>query len=232
MHACSGNHGAFVNGCMIRHASCFNALPSLPSDSVDLILTDPPYDRTSDPASVYQNKGFSDAEWRDLLSHGTRVLRTGGKQLIFCNNTLRLQLEGIVRSTPELTMDAPYTWQHRGYTTVDDRCSSRYREPSDIEYILVIYERGTARQSMYIKDQNRSRNLGSFPRPPRRHFQVKHEALYREILGRYHPGIVLDYCMCTGACGEVALEMGHRFIGFEIVRSLFESAKSRLVRAA
>ena len=49
----------------------------------------------------------------------------------------------------------------------------------------------------------------------------------REILGRYERGVVLDYCMCTGICGQVALELGHKFIGVEITETLFNDAVRR-----
>ena len=72
--------------------------------------------------------------------------------------------------------------------------------------------------------------LGEFGRP--NGAQVKEPALYREILRRYQPGVWLDYCAHTGNCGVVALELGHQFVGVEIMPSHFTTAAERLAVAA
>ena len=73
-------------------------LKELPDACVDLICSDPPYTQgTAAPADPkvcsYQNVAWAESEWHKLLHHGERVLRKGGKHLIFCSNTLRRQLE-------------------------------------------------------------------------------------------------------------------------------------------
>jgi len=219
------------HGYALAEGSCFEVLPLLPAHSVDMICVDPPYDPTFDPSKGYQNKKFSDAEWITLLQEGTRVLKAGGKQFIFCNNILRKQIETVVRTKfPSLNEDEPYVWKHLGYSTVDDRAKASEREQSDLEYVLIIYPRGKQKTKYIPSTESNTRDLGGFPRPRKRvgEKQVKHVDLYRKILRRYERGVVLDYCMCTGVCGQVALELGHKFIGVEIMHELFESSKSRL----
>jgi len=170
--------------------------------------------------SPYQNVAWTASEWRELLDEGTRVLRKGGRQLIFCSNTLRRELEALVDSEKSLKMDCPYVWERAGnMLTWADRAQFHYREPA-LEFVLVIQQRhevaaGTLAQSA----QGASRILGQFGRPEGA--SVKHPDLYRELLSRYEPGVVLDYCMSTGVCGTIALQLGHRFLGVELVPDIY-----------
>ena len=213
---------------VLANGSCFELVKALPDASVDLVCVDPPYTQGSaapvDPkVCSYQNVAWSEAEWRAILLEGTRVLRTGGKQLIFCSNTLRRELEALVDSEPQLKMDCPYVWARAGnLLTTADRVSYAYREPA-LEFVLVIQQRHeVAASSLASAAQGAIRYLGQFGRPEAT--SVKHSDLYRELLGRYEPGVVLDYCMNTGVCGTVALELGHRFLGVELVPSVYSQA--------
>ena len=72
--------------------------------------------------------------------------------------------------------------------------------------------------------------LGEFKHRPTTE-TVKPKALYDRVLRPYSMNgsrVVLDYCMYTGLCGEVALELGNAFIGCEIMHKLFQKAKTRL----
>jgi len=213
---------------VLANGSCFELVKSLPDASVDLVCVDPPYTQgTAAPVDPkvcsYQNVAWSEAEWRAILREGTRVLRKGGKQLIFCSNTMRRELEALVDSEPQLKMDCPYVWERAGnLLTTADRVSYAYREPA-LEFVLVIQQRHeVAASSLASAAQGASRFLGQFGRPEGA--SVKHPDLYRELLGRYEPGVVLDYCMNTGVCGKVALELGHQFLGVELVPAIYSQA--------
>ena len=213
---------------VLANGSCFQLVKALPDASVDLVCIDPPYSQGSaaprDPkVCSYENVAWSEAEWRAILFEGTRVLRKGGKQLIFCSNTLRRELEALVDSEPLCKMDCPYVWERAGnLLTTADRVSYAYREPA-LEFVLVIQQRHeVAASSLAQTAQGASRILGQFGRPEG--VSVKHPDLYRELLGRYEPGVVLDYCMNTGVCGTVALELGHRFLGVELVPAIYSQA--------
>ena len=218
-------------GYVLAQGSCFDLVKALPDASVDLICVDPPYTQGSsapfDPkVCSYENVAWSEAEWRAILQEGTRVLRKGGKQLIFCSNTLRRELEPLVDSVRTLKMDCPYVWERGGnFRTCADRVSIRYREPA-LEFVLVIQQKHElAASSMAESARNASRILGQFGRPE--DGSVKHPDLYRELLGRYQPGVVLDYCMHKGACGVQALQLGHTFLGVELRPDIFNEALAR-----
>jgi hypothetical protein len=75
--------------------------------------------------------------------------------------------------------------------------------------------------------QGKYANLGEFDKRTEGVDSVKSKRLYQLLLSDYKPGIVLDYCMKTGICGEVALEQGWSFVGVEITPKNFEDAKAR-----
>jgi len=214
--------------------SCLDAIKALPDSSINLICVDVPYDTDNSPPSKtfsptdkqYQNLLWPEAELRTLLLEGTRVLCKGGKQLIFCNFFTMEAITKVVTKIPSLVYDAPYTWTRpKSVASMNDRSMAKKREFYDVEYILVVYERGTVKQSdAFIGRGSDGRNLGKFP-PSGVARQIKHADLYRELLGRYKKGMVLDYCMGTGICGKVALEMGFQFVGVEIHAERFEDAK-------
>ena len=212
-------------GYVLAQGSCFDLVKALSDASIDLICVDPPY--TQGPSSPvdpkvcsYQNVAWSEVEWRTILQEGMRVLRKGGKQLIFCSNTLRRELEELVDSEKTLKTDCPYVWERAGnMLTWADRVSYAYREPA-LEFVLVIQQRHeVAASSLAQSAQGASRFLGQFGRPE--DASVKHPGLYRELLSRYEPGVVLDYCMSTGVCGTIALQLGHRFLGVELVPDIY-----------
>ena len=218
-------------GYVLAQGSCFDLVKALPDASVDLVCVDPPYTQGSsapfDPkVCSYENVAWSEAEWRAILQEGTRVLRKGGKQLIFCSDTLRRELETLVESERTLNMDCPYVWERAGnFRTCADRFSIHYREPA-LEFVLVIQQKHElAASSMAESARNASRILGQFGRPE--DASVKHPDLYRELLGRYQPGVVLDYCMNTGACGRAALQLGHTFLGVELRPDIYSEALAR-----
>ena len=80
------------DGITIYHGDCREVLPSLAANSVDLLLTDPPFFM---PANHYQSRvdwqrSWSDtsvlaAFWSTVVDEGVRTLRPTGHFLTFCN---------------------------------------------------------------------------------------------------------------------------------------------------
>lgn len=86
------------------HADCLVYLKSLSDNSVDLILTDPPYFRVK--ANAWDNQ-WPDAEsylaWLDeVLTEFWRVLKPNGSMYLFCGSSLAADTEILVRSRFEL----------------------------------------------------------------------------------------------------------------------------------
>jgi len=213
--------------------SCFDLVQLLPDDSVDLVCIDPPYgnkySRTG--GESYQDVLFTAEQWGKLLKEGWRVLKPGGRHLIFCSLGLYKELFAILLADSALNFKW-HSWQRGSNSRPgDDRCNTWTNESN--EYVLIVWIRDGVKGNSWYKRPVGSRDvefLGEYDHPPRSD-TVKPKALYQRVLQPYSQQgsrVVLDYCMYTGLCGEVALELGHNFIGGEILPKLFKQASTRL----
>ena len=223
---------------LLINGDCKGIVSQIPRKSISHICIDPPYN-TSKTIQHGKGKGFetvptryhcvkfTDVEWTHLIATGFSVLKDGGRQFIFCNQTLQMQIESVTRQNKEWGM-RKLMWRHNsgGALSTDARCSVRYTEKVVVEYIICVHLVGKFKNSsVFLKPRDRAHEdwLGEYDGG-----DVKPKALYCDVLKRYKPGFVLDYCMHKGVCGEAAFECGHSFIGIEIMNHLFEAARTRL----
>lgn len=232
----------------LHHGDALTVLPALRPDTVDLVLTDPPYnsggrttaDRThrsavdkyvsSDAAVATQLADFA-GETRDqrsytywltlLLASSLRIARAGASCLVF---TDWRQLP----ASSDALQAAGWTW--RG-AIAWHKPAHRPREggfAASCEYILwgangpIDGKRNPVYlPGMYSASQPRGRN--------RRHITQKPVELLRDLIRVCVPdGTVLDPCAGSGSTGVAALAEGRRFVGVEITRHYAEVAAGRL----
>lgn len=81
------------------HADCLQILSSLSDNSIDLIVTDPPYFKVKPNGWDHQWKGDSDyLLWLDkCLAEFQRVLKPAGSLYLFCGHRLAADIEIIMR---------------------------------------------------------------------------------------------------------------------------------------
>lgn len=230
---------------LLFNGDCRQVVPMLPKKSVSHICIDPPYNNSKTMQSGigkdfqtmpmrYENVKFTDREWYFLIKTGFDIMKDGGRQFIFCNQTLQMQIESVIRQNKEWGM-RKLLWRHKsgGPLSTDSRCSVGYTEKVVVEYIICVHMIGKFRNSsVYSKPSDRAHEdwLGEFD--ARIGNDVKPKALYCELLKRYKPGTILDYCMHKGVCGQAAFECGHSFIGVELLNHLFQDASLLLSNAA
>jgi len=223
------------HGYALVREDCQTAFAMIPAKSIDLICIDPPYGDNYERkgGEPYKDEGFTPVQWRALINDGWRVLKPGGRQLIFCSARLFKKLLPILQSEPSVL---GYTW-HSWQRSINDRPENDRRNTylnEQGEYMFCVYTSGVRKHSLYERpeDHRDSEYLGEFRHRPTGE-SVKPKALYERVLLPYSQKkgkslVVLDYCMYSGLCGEVALELGHRFIGVEIMQGRFNDAKARL----
>lgn len=68
----------------ITHGDCFNILPSISANSINLILTDPPYQQSLRDIHGDWNTGL---DWNRLAAEFDRVLKPCGQLALFCDWT-------------------------------------------------------------------------------------------------------------------------------------------------
>lgn len=89
-----------INSVELFNADCLQVLAFLPADSVDLIVTDPPYFKVKPNGWDNQWRGDVDyLEWMDkCLAEFWRVLKPNGSIYLFCGHRLSADTELLMRN--------------------------------------------------------------------------------------------------------------------------------------
>lgn len=89
-----------ISSSYLYHGDCLEFIATLPDNSVDLIVTDPPYFKVKPQGWDHQWKGDSDyLAWLDkCLAEFWRVLKPAGSIYLFCGHRLAADTELLMRS--------------------------------------------------------------------------------------------------------------------------------------
>jgi len=104
-------------GVTIYHGDCLAVLPDLPDNSVDLILTDPPYFKVKDHAWDNQWDNPSDfLAWLDrVLVEFSRILKPNGSLYLFASPKMGARVECLVAARFEVLNSI--TWRKPPFST-------------------------------------------------------------------------------------------------------------------
>ena len=88
-----------ISSCELVNADCLEFIQTLPENSVDLIVTDPPYFKVKPNGWDNQWKGDDDyLKWLDrCLAQFWRVLKPAGSLYLFCGHRLATDIEIMMR---------------------------------------------------------------------------------------------------------------------------------------
>lgn len=231
---------------MLRHDDCFNVLPGLPKNSVDLILTDPPYaiskdsnfDRISEttPESMARKYNYSTdfGEWdRDeidldrLFRESYRILRKGGTMILFYDiwkaNLVKEAAKKACFKQPRICQ-----WVKSNPMPVNSK--SNYLSNS-VEFFFTFVKAGKP-----TFNSEYDSGIYNFPfsngnqRKDFYHPTQKPISLITSILLKHsNPGdLVLDPFAGSGTLGEACLENGRRFLLVEREAEYCEIIRKRL----
>ena len=231
--------------CLIND-DCFSVLKKIPDNSIDLILTDPPYNIAKYSTGNIKFDWRSDinndlAEWDlnelkpgDLVDEFKRVLKPTGNIFVFCSyNTIGEYHKAF---DPEFDTFQFMVW-HKTNPVPNFRKSSFL---NSCELIMACWDKGhtwnfTTQKEMHnfiesgicmgserIKDSN-GKNM---------HPTQKPVSILKKVIGiaSNENDVVLDCFSGVGSTGDAALSMGRRFIGVEIDKQYHEAAKQRLCK--
>ena len=249
--------GPFVNRIICGDAR--TALSRIPENSIDLIVTSPPYNFGQ---SYAQDPHDDTHEWNeyfdDLLRvwHGCeRVLKPSGRiavnvQPLFSDyipthHIISRQLAGL-----GLLWKAEFLWEKNNYNAKYTAWGS-WKSPS-MPYIKYTWEfievfakathkKGGSRDDIDITaDEFKEWVLGKWSFPPEiRMKDYNHPAMFPEELPRrlmklfsYRNDIVLDPFNGAGTSSLVAYKLGRRFIGIDVSRQYCDTALERVKTAA
>ena len=224
------------------HGEALATLRTLPSHSVDAIITDPPYssggmtrgERTADPSKKYSTEkawpefiGDNRSQrgwqyWTALwLAECRRIAKTGAYLMMFSDWR---QLGSACDSLEAAG------WLHRGIVTWDKTEGSRAPHKGYFRHQCEYIPWGS--KGKLTPGEN-----GPFPgcfrfpikRDDKHHMVGKPTPLMRELVSVLPPdALILDPFMGSGTTGVACRELGRRFIGVELDPVYFDIAARRL----
>ena len=215
----------------IHNDDCLDKLKEIPDNSIDLIVTDPPYDVDTKGAGVYgsvaqfkQIECMADGFKDEVLDELCRVMKKINIYL-FCSQKQLLPL--INYFTDKKCNWNLLTW-HK--TNPIPTCNNKYLP--DTEYILFFREKGVKIQGTY--DTKKTYFITPINAKDKERYQHPTckpvEILQNFIVNSSNENdVILDPFMGSGSTGVACINTHRNFIGIEINAKYYETAKTRLI---
>lgn len=209
----------------------------LPSDSIDLILTDPPYaisqesGYTNTKIAKYEKHSIDFGEWDKveinltiLADHCYRLLRKGGTAIIFYD---LWKITTLVQAFEDAKFKQKRFIQWRKTNPVPINAKTNYL--SNAREIAVSFVKGG--KPTFHSEYDAGEYQLSIHREKRIHPTQKPVALMRELIEKHsNPGdAILDPFCGSAATGVAAYQLGRKWLGIEREPKYYEAAKKRLL---
>lgn len=219
----------------LLQGDCLELITKIPNNSIDLIVTDPPYKTItggdSDGKNSTRPKGMLSGN-RKLFTYQNnikpaqwilelfRVLKEGSHCYIFTNH-LNIKDMLIESEKAGFKLHNILVWEK-------NNCTPSQFYMKNCEYILFL-RKGKAK---WINNIGGSKTVHQFQNiiGNKVHPTEKPVDLIRFYIenSSSENDLVLDPFMGSGSAGEAALSSGRNFIGFELDEEYFEIAKNRI----
>ena len=229
---------------LLINGDCFCALKSIPDKSVDLILTDPPYNiakySTGNMKFEWRSEINNDlAEWdlvelkpKDLIGEFKRILKPNGNIFIFCSYNIIGEYHKVF--DPEFDTFQFMVW-HKTNPVPNFRKSSFL---NSCELIVGCWNKGHTWNFTNQKDMHNFIESGICMGSERLkdesgkilHPTQKPVAVLEKIIkiASNENDVVLDCFNGVGSTGVAALKNNRRYIGIEIDNSYVKATEQRL----
>lgn len=223
---------------VIYNQDCLEGMKSIPDESIDLIVTDPPYRTTRFGCSGFftgywtneeTKKGrifkHNDIEIEDYLEEFYRILKSPSHCYIMCNN-LNLPHFFDVISKSKFNFIKLIVWDK------NTRIPGRYYL-GQVEHIFFLRKGG----EMKINNCATS-DLLSFPNIKDKnpisgqniHDSQKPIALFQTMIenSSQEGGVVLDPFMGSGTCAIACMRPNRHYLGFELDKEYYDLINERI----
>ena len=217
----------------LRNGDCIEVMKQIPDGSVDLVVTDPPYLIETTGAGIYKQadkqyvkelNGIKDGFSEQVLDELCRVMRKINIY-IFCSQKQIIPLLDYFVEKKKCNWNL-LTW-HK--TNPVPACGNKYL--TDTEYILFFREKGVKINGEYrTKFTYYVTPLNTADKKLYGHPTIKPvEILQNLIVNSSNPGgTILDPFMGSGSTGVASKDTGRNFIGIELDKGYFDTAKARI----
>jgi len=219
------------------NGDAFKLIKDIPDQSVDLILTDPPYNIGSYSTGNIKFKSRKEmnndiADWdqdiidpTELSDEFIRVLKPTGNLFIFTGSNLFGKWHSIL--DPKFDTFQYMAW-HKTNPTPSVRKSSFL---NSLELIVCCWNKG---HTWNFTTQNEMHNFYQSGicqgKERRKHPTQKPLKILQHIISiASNPGdLVFDPFMGSGSTGEASLRIGRNFTGFELSKDFYDISMERL----
>ena len=222
----------------IYNADIYEHIASIPDNSIDLIITDPPYILSRAGGRWAALPGG--AAYKELISkHETlgkgfdfslldelERIQSNVNAYIFCNQKLLNKIIAYYEGKPHLTAEV-LIW-HK----TNARPHPRNRYNLDIEFILYVYDKGgylDTTQSGFDSRVFTHNIMNSFNKHTTHPTEKPLKLIENLVLNSSKEGDrVLDCFMGSGTTAHACKSLNRNFIGYEIDEQYFKMAEKRL----
>ena len=221
----------------LYHGDCLEVMKNIEDGSVDLVVTDPPYEIATTGAGMYKQadkqyvkelNGMKDGFSEEVLDELCRVMKKINIYF-FCSQKQIIPLLDYFVKKKKCNWNI-LSW-HK--TNPIPACGNKYL--TDTEFILFFREKGVkvygsfdTKRTWYATPLNQSdkKKYG--------HPTVKPQAILENLVvnSSQEGEIVLDCFMGSGSTGVACLNTNRDFIGIELDEGYFNIAQNRIEKAA
>ncbi|EFO68650.1 site-specific DNA-methyltransferase [Lactobacillus iners] len=223
-----------MNSINIFNQDCMQMLKDLPKNSIDLVVTDPPYIVKTEGGGAgafgYQNRkwhqeiefmtnGFSNNVLDELCQVMKKI-----NIYIFCS---QYQLTQLINYFENKKCNWNLISWHKDNPVPS--CNNKYL--SDTEYIFFAREKGVKLGgTYYTKRKYYVTHINTKEKHQYKHPTVKPVSIIDNLIinSSKEQDVILDPFMGSGSTGESALKLDRKFIGIEIKPEYYQIACSRL----
>lgn len=229
------------------HGRCEEVMKKLPSQSIDLIVTSPPYNLRNSTGNGMKDgrggkwsnaallKGYAEAKYNDNMPHHEyvewqrncltemmRVLKPDGA--IFYNHKWRVQ-GGLLQDRADIVDGFPVRqiiiWKRKGGINFN---KGYFLPTYEVIYLIA------KKEFVLAKGANAHGDIWEFTQESKNDhpapFPVK---LIERVISSTNAKIILDPFMGSGTTAVAAKKLGRNFVGIELSEHYIEMSKNRLL---
>lgn len=215
-----------MNNVKLYKGDCLEKMKLIEDGSVDLILTDIPYDAVNRQSNGLRNldKGNADIITFDLNLFLEEVYRvTSNSVCVFCGKEQFSTIYEFFASKKGTVR--PVVWEKSNPSPMN----GQYIYLSGVEFAVWFKKSGAKTFNAHCKNTVFKYPNGRSKLHPT---EKNHDLLKDLILDNTNEGdIVFDPCMGSGSHGIVAIENNRKFIGIELDDNYFNIAAERIKKA-
>lgn len=217
----------------IMNGDCIDLMKGIPDNSVDLVITDPPYEISTNGAGIYKQPdkkyinelvGMKNGFSKDILDELCRIMKKINIY-IFCSQ------KQIIPLLDYFVKDKGCNWNIISWhkTNPIPACGNKYL--TDTEFILFFREKGVRVYGEFnTKRTWYATPLNQIEKRKYKHPTVKPQLILQNLVinSSKDNDVILDPFMGSGSTGVASICLNRNFIGIELDCEYFKVANERI----